>query len=158
MERTKDSIIVAFDVGLKTGVAIIVIPNGKSLAAQVFTYTVDVKCLMSHILWEDMVISADIWVVENFMLYAWEAKNQKFQKMDAARVIGVLMHRAFELDIDIVFQNAGNVKPAFLDKTMEAFGFAKIKNHERDALRHALYYIKMNRKEDLKWVIGNYTI
>lgn len=154
MERAKEDIIVAFDVGLKTGVAVIEL----GLPNKIFTSTVDVEHLMKYTLWADNVIAANIWVIENFMLYAWEAKNQKFQKMDAARVIGVLMHRAFELSIDIVFQNAGNVKPVFPDNIMESFGFADIKNHERDALRHALYYIKKNRKEDLRWVIEKYTI
>jgi hypothetical protein len=156
MERIKSSTIVAFDVGLKTGVAMIQFRPEKKPQIQVCT--VDINRLMKEILWMEAVINAEIWIAENFMLYPWEAKHQKFQKMDAPRVIGILMHRAFELSIDIVFQNAGNMKPAFSDSTMEAFGFGNIKNHEQDALKHALYYLKINRKEDLRCLIGNSTI
>ena len=153
MERTeKDSYsIVAFDVGKTNGIA--VMTHDITGGVDIYTESLDCNTMMKDLLRRDEVIGADIWVVENFMLYPWMAKRQNFMPMDAPRSIGILIHRAFEVGVPIQFQNAGNVKGEIKPETIKAL--LNITNkHEIDAVLHLLHYLKMKGK--LPWVIKDF--
>lgn len=151
MERIKDYCsIVSFDVGKRTGIAIY--EENKNKAVSILTLTANEEMLMKDVLRRDAVIRAEIWIIENFMLYPWMAKKQYFMKMDAPRVIGILTHRSFETGVPIQFQNAGTVKPIITDKIIYSL-LPYAGKHELDALRHLFYYLK--RKGEINWVVKN---
>lgn len=82
-------------------------------------------------------------VVERFLLYPWAAKRLKWDKLIAVEVIGVIKYIVEgygSYDLQLVMQNASVCKSIKLAKYPEGFD-----RHAKDALRHALAYLKREK-------------
>ncbi|MDP2364069.1 MAG: hypothetical protein Q8M94_09900, partial [Ignavibacteria bacterium] len=86
-----------------------------------------------------------IWVIESFSLYPWKARALSFNECLPAQIIGAIKFYTYKKDLDLIFQNAGLVKGAITDEFLKRVSMnwtEKLKNkHERDAAKHALYYL-----------------
>jgi hypothetical protein len=84
-----------------------------------------------------------IWVMENFLLYAWKAKSMEFNDMPAPRVIGALELIAYIEQHVVIKQTAQAGKAFASDERLKAYGWWQRchSKHEKDAARHALYYM-----------------
>jgi len=86
-----------------------------------------------------------IWVIESFSLYPWKARALSFSECLPAQIIGAVKLYTRQQGIKLVLQTAGVTKGAITDeqlKQMKISWFEKLKNkHERDAARHALYFL-----------------
>lgn len=87
---------------------------------------------------------ADLFVVENFRLYSHKALEMINNELIACRVIGALEVLAVRLNKKIVYQMAAQAKPFCTDERLEKYGLYSKNRHERDATRHALYYLIKN--------------
>lgn len=84
----------------------------------------------------------DILVYEEFKLYPWKAKQKSWSTFPTVEVIGVLKYLAEKHDIKIIGQGA-DAKDFFDNKKLKWIGlYDGFSAHERDAIRHALYYIE----------------
>jgi len=112
--------------------------------------------------WQDvaeemLTVLPKIVVCESFRLFAHKAMQQSGSSMDTPQLIGYLRMCLWDRGIPIVFQDPVN-KLRFSDEVMVQMGIIEKKGrshyfkgniltiHERDAIRHGLYYIKYGKK------------
>ena len=90
------------------------------------------------------------WVIERFSLYPWKSRALSFSECLPAQIIGAVKLYTRQQSIELTLQTAGTVKGAITDehlKRMKSRWFEKLKNkHERDAARHALYFLIKEEK------------
>lgn len=101
-----------------------------------------------HFGFDKIIESGDIHLIvyEEFKLYPWKAKAKSWSTFPTVEVIGILKYLAAQNDIPIIGQGA-DCKQFFDDKKLKWCKMYKgYSPHERDAIRHALYYLDF--KED----------
>lgn len=86
-----------------------------------------------------------IWIIERFSLYPWKSRSLSFSECLPAQIIGAIKLYTYQQNIKLILQTAGTIKGAITDehlKEMKIYWFEKLKNnHERDAAKHALYFL-----------------
>lgn len=104
--------------------------------------------------WEDMIQWAavatkgmmnpfDAIICEEWRLYPHKAQTMIHNDMIGPQVIGMIRVLAYRLGIPIIFQSARDAKHFATDEKLKEVGWwnhLKTK-HERDAARHALFYL-----------------
>lgn len=92
----------------------------------------------------------NIWVIESFSIYPWKSRALAFSECLPAQIIGAIKLYSYQQDINLTFQNAGLVKGSLTNeqlKDMKIPWLKKLKNqHERDAAKHAIYYLIKNER------------
>ena len=88
----------------------------------------------------------DLIIYEEFKLYPWKAKQKSWSTFPTVEVIGVLKYIADKNNVDIIGQGA-DAKEFFDDKKLKWCGMYKgYSPHERDAIRHAFYYLEFGKE------------
>ena len=130
--------LLAVDPGKHTG--IVEIRNGALFRAS----TLDPKEMLEGLICGQWIYYKT-WIVERFSLYPWKSRALSFSECLPAQLIGAIKLHTCQQNIELVLQTAGVVKGAITDeqlKRMKTDWSGKLKNkHERDAARHALYYL-----------------
>ena len=85
-------------------------------------------------------------VMESFQLYPGKALSQSFSQFKTVEVIGVCKYLCELHGIPVIMQGA-HQKAFFSDGKLERLGYTVASVHERDALRHVLYYLQFIKKE-----------
>lgn len=93
-----------------------------------------------------LTFNVDEVVVEDFKLYPWKSMEQSWSQMETPRIIGIIEYWGWKNGIPIILQPA-SVKQAFPDERLKCEGYYVENKHARDAIRHALYYLKFGRRE-----------
>lgn len=89
----------------------------------------------------------DLVVFETFRLYPWNRKSQTWSAFEPVEAIGVIKYLCSQANIPIVGQSPA-MKKFFSDKKLRSLGaFLHRSSHERDALRHAFYYLAFGKKK-----------
>jgi hypothetical protein len=133
--------IVVFDPGKTTGVVEII--NGEISLA----YSVEREELMDNLIREKYQYTFQAIVAEEFRLYPWSMKRgQSFAVLYAPLVLGMLEFYAYKHNMHYQIQWAAHAKKYATDKLLKEVGWWEhVKNdHERDAARHALFFMKFN--------------
>jgi len=141
--------LVAFDPGEHTGV--VVIKDGEL----VDHFTVGWEEMLREVAFKQPMITMwaeqGTWVVESFILYPWRAAQMGFDTVMPVQVIGMLRVAMLQspLQNQLVIQNAGTVKHFATDGKLKQIGWwNQLRSpHEKDAARHALYYLLSIKKE-----------
>lgn len=90
----------------------------------------------------------DLIVYEEFKLYPWKAKQKSWSTFPTVEVIGVLKYIAEQKNVKIIGQGA-DTKTYFDDKKLKWCGVYKgYSAHERDAIRHGLFYLEFGGESD----------
>ena len=138
--------IVSFDPGVTTGVTIINVPDLSysiplNLKAKTLVeYTGEVK-EFKDILWLFTKFEPDKVVLESFKLYPHKAKDKIFSSFPTVEVIGVIKYISQMRNLTVTEQGA-NTKKFYDNKKLRMCGVYKgLSPHERDAIRHAFYYV-----------------
>ena len=86
-----------------------------------------------------------LWIVEDYRVYPWAAIG--FNAVLPARLLGALEVAALRVGAQIVYQMAGLAKQFMDDDKLRTLGWwPQLKNgHERDAARHAAYFLIRQR-------------
>lgn len=138
--------LIAFDPGDTTGVAIV--QGGKPIS----TYTISMQCMINTIATKTSVFytwkKTSIWIAEDFLLYPAKAAGQAFSKIPSAQVLGMLSVAAAMANKQLILQRASDVKQFATDDRIRSWGWnvQHMSTHERDAIRHALFYLFKNLK------------
>lgn len=102
------------------------------------------------------VSTADVIVCESYRLFGHKAKEQTGSSMETAQLIGYLRMQAWDWGVPFVLQDP-SIKVRFSDDVLVETGFAELRGgkhyvkenpssiHERDAIRHGLYYLKYGK-------------
>jgi len=100
-------------------------------------------------------------VCESYQLYhhkGQRAESQAHSFLETPQLIGALSYTLFKNNIPLVFQSASQVKSRWKDDVLAAKGFiekmgssyyfkgARINQHIRDAIRHAVHYWRYGMK------------
>lgn len=82
-----------------------------------------------------------LWVVEDYRAYPWAIVG--FDAVLPARLLGALEVAALQGGIKVIYQTAGLIKQFANNEKLQLLGWLPyLKNkHERDAARHAAYFI-----------------
>lgn len=106
------------------------------------SYTLDFAKIIENLNCDEWVYYR-IWVVERFSLYPWKARSLSFNECLPAQIVGAIKSYSYRQHLNLIFQNAGLVKGAITDEFLKQINWTeKLKNkHERDAAKHALYYL-----------------
>lgn len=96
----------------------------------------------------------DVIILEDYLLYAHKAKQQIGSKMETPQLIGLIKYKCKETNIEIVIQEAREVKKRWNDIILIYKGIIHksgnvyrdcnehvISRHAKDAIRHAMHYI-----------------
>ncbi len=131
-----DASVVAFDPGESTGMVAVV---GGELIASV---TVTMEQLLIFLNPGQMRFTRPrIYVVESFVLYPSSASSLTFDAMIPAQAIGVIRAIAYLNGAEVVFQAASEAKNFVDDDRLSHYGWRLGDRHQRDAARHAVYYL-----------------
>lgn len=108
-----------------------------------------------YVVWETISNASTI-VCEDFRLFGHKAKQQTGSNMETSQLIGYLRMKAWGRDIPFVLQDP-TTKTRHSDEVLTETGFLQ-KNgkyyyclnqltnlHERDAIRHGLYFLKYGK-------------
>ena len=88
-------------------------------------------------------MNKEVWVIEDFVLYPRSAEAFYYKTFPTSEFIGMLEITAKRLGIPTVRQRASTVKNFVTNERLEEWDLAHIprNEHERDALRHLIYYL-----------------
>lgn len=90
----------------------------------------------------------DVVIIESFRVYPHRANALKQDPVIPARIIGMLDFVAYYHSIPVVFQSASECKGFWTVERLKEQGYWADNKHERDALKHCLYYLmKESQKE-----------
>lgn len=134
----------SIDPGEKTGVAEVVVDLCTN-TIEVKSYTLSVIEIMNRIK-DNKWLNFKIWVIEQFLLYPWRSSGISFSLCIPAQIIGIFRQYQFEHpEISLVYQTAGEVKGSISDKELtivtDIYDISLRSKHEKDALKHAVYYL-----------------
>lgn len=102
-------------------------------------------------------LKPDVVVIESYRLFGHKAKQQTGSSLETPQLIGYLEMVCYELDIPVYLQDP-STKTRHADAVLEKVGIIQKKGnkyyyfgestnlHQRDALRHNLYFRKYGRK------------
>jgi hypothetical protein len=103
----------------------------------------------------------DYIVIESYRLFGHKAKEQTGSSLETPQLIGYMEMIAYELNIPVYFQDPSTkqrhaddilVKTGIIEKKGGKYYYhGELTNlHQRDALRHDLYFNKYNKKKVVK--------
>lgn len=103
----------------------------------------------------------DVLVVESYRLFGNKAKEQSGSSLETPQLIGYLEMVAYDYNIPVVYQDPSTksrhkdeilVNTGLIEKKGNKFFYkGEMTNlHQRDALRHDLYFYKYNKKKVVK--------
>lgn len=132
--------IAAFDPGDSTGLVVIV--DGKISEARTIGYADFFQEACNHG-WFD----CPEFVCEQFRLYPWKANSLGFDGLIPVRVIGAIELLAAQQGKHVEFVDAVTAKKFCTDNRLREVGWWSYLQtpHEKDAARHALYYLTVRR-------------
>lgn len=139
--------ILAFDPGGSTG--IVDVENGQIRESE--TLSLDtLKDRLTSGWWEPELYHA--WVAEDFFLTKGSSLYKQNSLLSPVRVLSWLEYRLYHHDIPLVKQTPSDVKYFVTRERLEAHRWWEHlrTNHERDAARHALFYLYRQRGGKLK--------
>ena len=141
--------IIAFDPGLSTGV--VEIRGGKLTDNYTLSYDDLQEMCINQLIYPAEYVpwyNFEAWVVENYVLYP--GVPQAFSDMPSSRVIGMLALTAKATKTKFILQNASNAKFFVNNDRLKEYGWwSKLGgDHERDAARHALYYLLVSNQKE----------
>lgn len=101
----------------------------------------------------------DIVLIESYKLFEHKAKSQSWSTLDTPALIGFLRMVCFDLKTQVVFQDPAQkagvndarlVKLGYLEKRSTKYYIDNILTviHERDAIRHGIYYYRYGKGKD----------
>jgi len=106
-----------------------------------------------------MAAHPKIIVCESYQLQPGKAMAQSWSDLETPQLIGAIRHIAWSKNVKFIFQPP-SIKPRFADHILVRMGIAETKNnkifmvqgmrsndHQRDAIRHGLYYFKYGVKK-----------
>lgn len=100
----------------------------------------------------------DVVVIESYRLFGHKAKEQTGSSLETPQLIGYMEMVCYELNIPVVLQDP-STKTRHKDEILVAMNIVEKKGiryfykgkltnlHQRDALRHNMYYVKYGRKK-----------
>lgn len=130
--------IMGIDPGENIGYAIL--EGGKLQSHGVIQYTFEGLDLLLS-----LVDTADVVVMESFMLYPGKARQQSWSKFPTVEVIGIVKYHCRNKNIPVVMQQPA-IKQAFPDEKLKFLDMYTRNKHSRDAVRHALYYQRFKKE------------
>jgi len=135
--------LVAIDPGAFIGV--VEIKRGQLKQAYTTTYEQVVKAVAFNKKPVQIWQKYKLWIVEDFRTYPWMT-TAGFNPVIPARLLGVLETAATRSNINITYQMAGLAKQFVDNDKLHWLGWwSKLhNNHERDAARHAAYFLLHN--------------
>lgn len=137
-------VVLALDPGKTTGACLMVVKDNVvcRIATQSWSKP-DLYQQFDNQAWNRITAVA----IEDFRLYPWLAKQQAFRQMEAPKVIGLIEYLAFKAGLPLHFYLAGTYKPRTKPEDLRELGYKLrgIPEHEKDALRLALYHISKIR-------------
>lgn len=104
------------------------------------------------------VLKPDVVVIESYRLFGHKAKEQSGSSLETAMLIGYLQMVCYKLSIPVFLQDPSTksrhsddvlVKSNVIEKRGRYYYFKgeKTNLHQRDSLRHDLYFNKYNKKK-----------
>lgn len=133
-------IILAFDPGKLTGMAVAEFQNGTTATF------IDVNEFSTFTRLPELfkMCDPDVVIYETFHLFPWKAHRLIWDDFVACEVIGVIKHYA---DISLspgslLIGQSPQQKKFFNNARLKELGFNLNSEHKRDAVRHLLYYLK----------------
>lgn len=103
-------------------------------------------------------------VIEEFMLYATQAKSQINSRMETSKFLGYLQMYCYDHGNKVCMQTASEVKKRWADHILEHKGILQQSNgtvikfwyalgrqtndHERDAIRHGMHFCTFKAKKE----------
>lgn len=128
---------VGFDPGGATGV--VIYRQGKLIASN----STGVEGMLNKCSDDSFWLLPRIWVVEEFRIYPWKAKDLSFDECISAHVIGMLKVAAKRCGAEMVMQSAQNAKGFSTDDRLKLYDWYEFLStkHERDAARHVMHYL-----------------
>jgi hypothetical protein len=94
---------------------------------------------------------ADVWIIESFRLYPHKAQAMSLDALLPVKVIGYLEVLARRLEIPkIVYQSAAEAKGLVDNERLKAYGWKLPTDHEKDAARHAIYFLSKLYQQQIK--------
>ena len=90
-------------------------------------------------------VKPDVIVYEIFALYAHKAAAQAWKTFVEIEAIGVIKYLGEKHDIPVIGQTPAEGKHFWNDEKLKRVGLYAPITHERDAIRHLLYYEKFGR-------------
>lgn len=100
-------------------------------------------------------------VIEDYLLYSNKTDTQINSRMETPKLIGILQHHLWKIQVPYYMQTASTVKKRWTEEVLVHKGYLKTQGrswilgttreetnrHNRDALRHAVHYATF-RNED----------
>jgi hypothetical protein len=81
-------------------------------------------------------------VVEDYRVYSWKTKDHAWAGLHTPRLIGALELICYDFGLQLVKQTAQQGKGFCTDDKLKSWGvYQEGKQHARDAIRHACYYL-----------------
>ena len=87
-------------------------------------------------------------VLEDFMLYASKASSQINSRFETVKLIGIIQHLCFKLDIPLHFQTAVSVKRRWKNFLLEKKGFIELKDYAKGDKTYTMIYINGHKVND----------
>lgn len=150
------SIIVSFDPGETTGIAVVQRSSRAKVAAVRYAFERDAVGLKDYLVklqhgavagW--MIFSDLLIVCERFRLYPWMGKAKSWSPLPEVLAQGAIEYVAYALGLELNYQSASAMKQLFPDSASSVRDELKAHNvpaHARDAVCHALYAIVRRNK------------
>lgn len=89
-------------------------------------------------------------IIEQFKLYPWRSKALYWSSLRTIEIIGAIKAYCILLKIPFILQDP-NAKKFFSNKKLQNLNLYKgFSVHERDAIRHALYYLHFKLQKEIK--------
>lgn len=157
------AIILAFDPGEITGVAVVQWNEDEQVARVRHTFEKSVQDLYTYLwartqeLTEASTKTIVTFVIEQFRLYPWKGQAKSWSDLPEVRAQGAIEYAAFGCGAEIWHQAASSMKQLF-GPNSDARGHIRavgVTEHAQDALCHALLYLvrsrKLGRIPEIRW-------
>ncbi len=142
LDRQPPKMLLSFDPGETTGFARF--ERGRlTWSEQLATHTVhDGTPILDTLIGPECKV-----VVENYQVYKWRAKEHVGDTLHTPRLIGCIETLCSLQGIRPTKQMAQNAKQFVTDEKLKHWGFyVKGKPHERDAIRHGIFYLLFHKE------------
>ena len=93
----------------------------------------------------------DVVVCEDYIVYGGKVRMHAWNKLVTPQIIGVIRYTCQVLNITLYMQMASTAKGFCNDKKLKEWGlWVKGKDHARDSLRHACYWLLFGKRGEEK--------
>lgn len=101
-----------------------------------------------------LLLCPDRIVCEIYRVYAWKTDTHAWNDMHTSRLIGAIEVRASESNVPMFMQSAQQAKNFATDERLHKWGlWQEGLKHERDAIRHGIFWSIFGPKQSLKHVV-----